>query len=307
MANFASVVSASTASTDIQLTPDVSGDNTVLIVCWTGRADDSPTAMTQAGEALTKYSTTAGSSNSGFELWWVGNPAAGTLSVQTTLGATAASVIAVTVADADTVDPFSADTDSDPSSNHTYNISSSPGELVVDFLGGYNNTGLGFVTYPTATQSGQTTVSTTAFALETTTNSACLNASYKIGAASVTMGWETGVDSQAARILAVSVRDAAVTRTRSVKYFHDINDPQGRIYDDLGRVVMPWELKPDNWIRVSGLFLPTSRKYASFTQDPELAYIEEVQFSVRGGLRIKTSRGELTEVLLARAAGGKAF
>ena len=58
-------------------------------------------------------------------------------------------------------------------------------------------------------------------------------------------------------------------------------------------------------IKVTGIGLPTSKEYSSFVQDPSIAYIEEVTFSARGGLRIKTNRGEMTDVLLARAAGGK--
>lgn len=119
-----------------------------------------------------------------------------------------------------------------------------------------------------------------------------------------TMGFDDPNDDYTA-LIGFALVPASAGKTRAIKYFYDINDPRGIIRDELGRVVPPWQVQANNWIRVSGIFLPTSKKYASFTQDPELAYIEEVQYSVRGGLRIKTSRGELTEVLFARAASGK--
>ncbi len=128
--------------------------------------------------------------------------------------------------------------------------------------------------------------------------------SEEAGAATVTMSWGLSTADEWS-IVAVPLKPAPTETSRAIKYFHDINDPGGRIIDDKGRHVQPWEMKPNNWIRVTGLFLPTSTKYTSFTKDPELAYIEEVSYSVRGGLRIKTNRGEMTEVLLARAAGGK--
>jgi hypothetical protein len=124
------------------------------------------------------------------------------------------------------------------------------------------------------------------------------------GAASVEMSWDASV-SNVIGLIGAPLRPAIAGKARAVKYFHDIYDPGGRIFDDLGKVVPPWELKPNNWIKVTGLFLPSSKVYSSFVQDPTVAYIEEVTFSARGGLRIKTNRGEMTDVLLARASGGK--
>jgi hypothetical protein len=125
------------------------------------------------------------------------------------------------------------------------------------------------------------------------------------GAASVTMSWFNGNTGNDYAHIAVPLLPASADIARAISYFYDIYDPAGRIWDEYGNIVLPWELKPNRWIRVSGIFAPSPIKYETFTQDPELAYIEEVQFSERGGLRIKTSRGELTEVLMARAAGGK--
>jgi len=136
------------------------------------------------------------------------------------------------------------------------------------------------------------------------TNRTVANSSEKLGATSVAMTWSS-FPNLGYGAIAVPLNPAQSLVSRGIDYFFDIYDPSGRILDANGREVMPWKLRANRWIRVSGLFLPSAVKYENYTLDPELAYIEEVSYSLRGGLRIKTNRGELTEVLLARAAGGK--
>lgn len=103
--------------------------------------------------------------------------------------------------------------------------------------------------------------------------------------------------------IATSLKQAVASLDRSITYFFDIYDPRQQILDAWGRPVPPWEIRADRWIKVTGNFLPDGKRYDSFVDDPELAYIESVTYTPQGGLRIKTSRAELGEVLMARAAG----
>jgi len=97
--------------------------------------------------------------------------------------------------------------------------------------------------------------------------------------------------------------NAAVSgKSRAIEYFYDIYS--GVILDARGHPVSPWEVKANRWIKVTGVFPPTSTKYDSFGEDPEVAYIESVKVRRGGDLQIKTSKGDLGEVILARAAGG---
>jgi len=299
---------AGTTSTTITLTPEIGGSNTLLLVGWTGnRTNSPPTLIEYGGAALTEQETLAASSNAGLNVYYMLNPAAGqNLVLELTNGGPACSVWAGTIEDVHQTIPFSASTQGEgvDSTDVSYSIGSAPGEKVFDIVSQFNQSAIANILGATPSGAGQTQAPSTNYTTGST-NAASIQASYKDGETSVAMEWLADGSGTGYMYAAVSVMPASAARTRAVKYFHDINDPAGRIFDDLGRVVPPWELEPDNWIRVTGLFLPTSTKYASFTQDPELAYIEEVSFSVRGGLRIKTNRGEMTEVLLARAAGGK--
>ena len=295
-------VSAAIGTTDVTLTPEIAGDNTLLVVGVAMGALQVLDTVEYGGESMTKYSSISDGVNSGLEMYYtIAPPTSQSVSVKTDGG-----FIGVTAANfsgAHQTTPFTADTSAvNATSDYTYSLSGGAGgEVAYDIIGQhrYGSTNGPFVT----TQVGQVE-GVEAIGGDGSTNMAGISQSYIAGAASVTFGW-TKASGLASVNIAVLIKAAEIGLSRAIKYFHNINDPGGRIYDELGRVVPPWEVKPNNWIRVTGLFLPTSTKYASFTKDPELAYIEEVTFSATGGLRIKTNRGEMTEVLLARAAGGK--
>lgn len=125
------------------------------------------------------------------------------------------------------------------------------------------------------------------------------------GAGTVTVSY-SHADGLSLGIIAVPLRPAETGRARAISYTFDIWDPDQKILDEQGRNVPAWEVKRDRWIRVTGLTLPSSAVYESFSDDPEVAYIESVIYDdMAGSLSIKTSRGELGEVILARAAGRK--
>jgi len=127
----------------------------------------------------------------------------------------------------------------------------------------------------------------------------------KQGSGTVTVSYTRGLV-RALAIIAVPLRPAETGRVRGVSYTFDIWDPEQKILNEQGRNVPPWEIKRDRWIRVTGLLLPSSEAYDSFADDPEVAYIESVTYDdTAGSLTIKTSRGELGEVILARATGRK--
>ena len=275
------------------------GTNLLLVVGVTyGYEHPNITSVTYGGNVLTNLTTDV-QEQVDQSIWYMTNPPKGANDVSVGWSGNAWFAIgSVSYTGVDQNTPFgtgasakAADTDGN------VDVTSGVGELVIDCYSTYHTS-----THTIAAVAGQTErINKTHGA---TTWDAGVGMSEKTGAATVNMAWTH--DASRDRInYGIPLKPASAGKARSIKYFHDIYDPDGRIFDDLGKVVLPWALKPNNWIKVTGLFAPSSVEYASFTQDPSLAYIEEVSFSARGGLRIKTNRGELTEVLLARAAGGK--
>ena len=300
---FESLTEATRTSSDANISHTTAGVNRLLIACTllSSNATTGITSMTYAGDAMTKFSTNdAGPSTNTtqrfMEVWYHIAPALGSNDLNFTQDTNSAAYLAIhNYTGVNQTSPVSTDTtSSNLTSNIQTNVTSAVDELVFDFISVFESgTSL-------APEAGQTQRAFDDGALANTTPAT----SEKQGDASVTMGWTTTGPENLTQI-AFALKPAAAGIQRAVTYFHDVNDPAGRIYDDKGRIIQPWELKANNWIRVSGIFSPTSVRYASFTQDPELAFIEEVSYNTRSGLRIKTNRGELTDVLLARAAGGK--
>ena len=298
----ASASAFSTASTNLAWTHTAgSGADRIAVVGlawnWTGTT----VAMTLNGGAMTKVSGAPTSSNLEVGLWYSVSPPSGSNDVSAVLSnAARCTGISASFDGIKLDDPIGVPQNAavDMSTSIADTVDAEADWMVVDIAGFEVTDNADY-----AEGAGQTLIVKTGKDSENREWNAFAGMSYEAGAATVEMSWSC--TNAVAAIVMVPIKVAIGGKSRGVKYFHDINDPGGRIYDELGRVVDPWELKPNNWIRVTGLFLPTSTKYASFTQDPELAYIEEVAFSVTGGLRIKTNRGEMTEVLLARAAGGK--
>lgn len=176
------------------------------------------------------------------------------------------------------------------STNSSVSLTSIPGEMCISGVSYRTTTGES-ITVGT----GQTT-------LRNNFERPAIGASYKAGATTVQMYYDFSVAREHGQI-GLPMRAFPPGQARGIEYFYDIYSDD--ILDAQGRKIPPWEIKANRWIKVTGVFLPSPIEYESFVQDPTLAYIEEVSYNVRGGLKIKTSRGELTDVLLARAAGGK--
>ena len=128
--------------------------------------------------------------------------------------------------------------------------------------------------------------------------------SEEAGAGTVTMSWTLGGTAQAC-LVGVPLIPARLEQGRAISYFFDVWDPEQRVLDEWGARVEPWDILPDRWIAVMGWLLPTSRTYDTFVEDPRLAYIEAAEYDdASGQLAITASRGELSDVILARASQG---
>ena len=75
------------------------------------------------------------------------------------------------------------------------------------------------------------------------------------------------------------------------------------IKDQNGNVVPPEEIRPNNWMLIENLALPTSAVWASLTANPSALFIEEVAYSEDSGLQITAGRDRFTQSLVARIAG----
>lgn len=128
--------------------------------------------------------------------------------------------------------------------------------------------------------------------------------SWAAGGGNIVMSYTAGDVPHA--ICAVEVLSAPPPyRMRPVEYTLDVWDPEQRVLDSLGHVVPKYKIKPNNWIRVTGLEFPTAEVYANFYDDPTLAYIESVKYNGETDqVQIVTNRGELPEVIMARLASG---
>jgi hypothetical protein len=308
--DFATDANMNTSNADIGLTIG-NLDNTLLLVGYgqhrqTTDASIGAQSISFGGDALTSHTTIDGTFRTSLDVYKLVSPAigAGTLNIQRNTSDAEGPIQLIIASfggvDADTLFTGEAEFASTAVTNMSSDtLAASAGSFVFDIgmisAGDSNSNTL--VMGTDSTLGAQREI--------TTTNSYLMGGSYRTAPAGTTlMNWSWTGSAPYVHWLA-EISATAVGRARSIKYFFDMYDPDGRILDEQGRTVPPWEIEPDSWMRVTGLFLPTSTKYGTFTQDPELAYIEEVKYSTRGGLRIKTNRGELTEVLLARAAGGK--
>jgi len=75
------------------------------------------------------------------------------------------------------------------------------------------------------------------------------------------------------------------------------------IRDQNGNVVPPEEIRPNNWMLIENLALPTGAVFSSLTQNPMALFIEEVSFDETNGLQITAGRDRFTQSLVARIAG----
>ena len=75
------------------------------------------------------------------------------------------------------------------------------------------------------------------------------------------------------------------------------------IKDQNGNVVPPEEIRPNNWMLIENLALPTSAVFSSLTANPSALFIEEVAYSEDSGLQITAGRDRFTQSLVARIAG----
>jgi len=128
---------------------------------------------------------------------------------------------------------------------------------------------------------------------------------HQAGATTSTFSYTESNGAQGCAYLIAGIRPSTAVRGRGVYYNIDVWDPQRRILDPNGRIVKPWEVEPNHWGRIAGLFLPTPDKPATYVEDPELFFIEGTDYSDdTASLKIETSRGQLGEVMLRRAVAG---
>jgi hypothetical protein len=105
-------------------------------------------------------------------------------------------------------------------------------------------------------------------------------------------------------VLAAPLRSPTSIVRRPVEYTYDIWEANPQVRDAAGRIVPPQQVRANRWIRILGAGQPTSERPLSFVDDSEIAYIESVRYNGdTATLTISTSRSELGEVIVARAAG----
>jgi len=75
------------------------------------------------------------------------------------------------------------------------------------------------------------------------------------------------------------------------------------IKDQYGNVVPPEEIRPNNWMLIENLALPSSAVFSSLIQNPSALFIEEVAYSEDSGLGITANRDRFTQAQVARLAG----
>jgi hypothetical protein len=103
----------------------------------------------------------------------------------------------------------------------------------------------------------------------------------------------------------VSLAPFASLRGRAVDYYFDIWDPLARIRDIQDRWVPNDEILSDRYVEIQGVKLPASIVYDSFVQDPTKSRIIQVDATPEAAT-MKAARSQIAEILISRAAGGKA-
>jgi len=279
------------------------GKNGILMIGVACQYELEVTAVTYAGDAATRISSNSPSTNVSSYLYYLLAPKRGENTVSVTwAGAQGNSVVAAaSYFGVDQASPFGTEATTNGTSGASFSnpLTSAQYELCFDWAATAADDARAAVVVGSGQTERHNDVTGSGGA------SVSVGMSEIAGAPSVTMSYTNGSAGNDFAYIALPMKPAVAEISRAIHYFYDIYDPQGRILDARGRPVEPWRIRPNRWIKVTGIFTPTSKRYSTFTQDPEIAYIEEVEYSSRGGLRIKTSRGELTEVLLARAAGSK--
>lgn len=128
--------------------------------------------------------------------------------------------------------------------------------------------------------------------------------SQRPGGAASSMAWSWAPPGFSFAHVAVAIKPYIETIRRPIEYTYDIWETNPQVRDAAGRVIHPGLVRSNRWIRLLGATQPTSERPLSFVDDPEIAYIESVQYDGETGrLTIQTSRSELGEVIVARAAG----
>jgi len=130
-----------------------------------------------------------------------------------------------------------------------------------------------------------------------------LGAGQRAGGALSSLTW-TWAPADSFAHVAVALKPQIETIRRPVEYTYDIWEANPQVRDAAGRVVPPWQVRANRWLRILGTSQPTSERPLSFVDDSEIAYIESVRYDGESGnLSIATNRSELGEVIVARAAG----
>jgi len=92
------------------------------------------------------------------------------------------------------------------------------------------------------------------------------------------------------------------TPFRLETYYMDALDPEAKVYDRNGREVPPNEIRPNNFIRVTGLDLPSSKKYDNLIEDPAVSMIVGAKMRKGGAVQITPDRNVFGDAILKRLA-----
>jgi hypothetical protein len=269
------------------------------------RAGQSVASITYAGQNLTlrrRSAFSAGGAPNRVEVWYLINPPAGAANIVVTVAGLADYIVgsASVFSGVDSATPFSLDTEATGTSvvspaTTSVTIASVPGELVIDFTGANNSNPDGTV------GAGQTSLRE-----GEGSNWTALETSSEPGSISNVMTWSITLVGELRWVaIALALRPYVITSARAIKYILDVSDGNVTLRDDQGAIVDPWDVEPDEWMNLNIPDLPTGVETDSFVDDPKKIYIEEAEYDdSSGALSIRTNRGQLLNVIMARLSGG---
>jgi len=91
---------------------------------------------------------------------------------------------------------------------------------------------------------------------------------------------------------------------RLIRYSIDVWDPEERIMDNQGQIVSPDRVNANEWIRLIGAGLPSSRVYDDLIADPQVSYIESVSYRMDSDkVNIKATKESMIQSFLKRLGG----
>jgi len=92
---------------------------------------------------------------------------------------------------------------------------------------------------------------------------------------------------------------------RLYEYTFNKYDPEKKLFNSMGQLVQPNEIRPNNWMYVPGVELPMAKVYDSLVTDPRMNYIVGVTNDEdRGVVGIEFDRNQFADQIIKRLVRG---